>query len=54
MDNTYTFQIKFPTSPANTGKDSCEVYTLLPLINLSLKHPFCAEASRELLIIILD
>ena len=28
---TYTFQTKSPTCPANIGRDSCEVYTSLPL-----------------------
>ena len=59
---TYTYQTKSPTWPANTGKDSCEVYTnflcmlllywimdaqYFALLNLILKLQFCGEASLE-------
>ena len=56
---TYTYQTKSPTWPANTGKDSCEMYThflcllllmhaqYFALLNLSLKLQFCDEASLE-------
>ena len=63
---TYTFrwQTKSPTCPANIGKDSCIVYTSLPLsantywimhalyfalINLNLNFQFCDKARPDLL-----
>ena len=66
---TYWFQTKSPTCPANMGKDSCEVYTSLPLsantywimhalyfalINLNMKFQFCDKVRPDLLPNLLD
>ena len=53
---TYTYQTKSPNWPANTGKDSCEVYTnffclLSTLLNYGCSVFCSAQLNSETLVL---